>query len=127
MKYLIWIFILTSCAVNSIDNPESIDKFGIRATIRNSVLKNIIPCYEKLVEAELLKNKNAASLEGQIVVHFEIDPNGKSRNYKVEKSEITSPAVSNCIQTALEASQFPIPPAGQEAAITYPFIFSPKN
>lgn len=128
MKVLIvFAFFLLSCATHSIDKPERMDQKAVRLVIRDKVLKEAMPCYNKLIKDYQESGKGTQMLEGKLVIRFEIDKIGKCTDLEVKNSDIMSPEVFEmCIRPAMESAQFPIPPAGQVADITYPFIFSAK-
>jgi hypothetical protein len=113
--FSIFIFFL-SCATHSIDKPEKIDQKAIRIIIKYKVLKEAMPCYNKLVKDYQESGKGTQMLKGKLVISFEIDQIGKCTGLEVKKSDIMSPEVFEmCVRPAMESAQFPIPPSGQVA------------
>ncbi len=128
LLYALSLLLFAGCATHSIDNPEKINVDDIRLTIRNSVIKEALPCYNKLVKSYENSGKSTEMLEGKLVIQFEVDKDGRASGLKVKESKIASPEVfETCIRIPMEKAQFPIPPAGQIAVITYPFVFSSKD
>ncbi len=124
----ICMMLLTGCATHSIDNPEKINVDGIRLVIRENVIKEALPCYSKLIKSYENSGKSVEMLEGKLVIQFEVDKDGRASDIKIKESKIASPEVfESCIRQPMVKAQFPIPPSGQIAEITYPFIFSNKN
>ncbi len=86
--------------------------------IRNVIHQNsdaIKGCYE----AESIKSPN---LEGKIVLHFNIMPDGTVSDVTTE-SDMASPPVENCIAHKIGALVFPKPTGGM-VLVNYPFVFS---
>lgn len=95
----------------------SIDKDAVRRVVR-SALSAFKACYDR----ELSKDK---SLEGKVVVSWEIHERGVAKNAKVlkDKSTIGNAAVEECVRSRMLSLRFPEPPGGTIAEVTYPFHF----
>ena len=101
------------------DREESyarVDKEQIRKAIQG-----MMPEYSKCYNSALAKKAN---LNGKVVLSWAIDDGGRVKTAKVAKSNMGSPDLENCMLDRLRATKFPMPPAGQEAEVTYPFVFT---
>jgi hypothetical protein len=77
-------------------------------------------CYEDA-------RKDLKDLQGNVVIHFVLDPEGKvkSADLNQERSTLKSPAVVNCVIGVIKGIQFPKSSRGMETAANYPFNFTP--
>lgn len=91
--------------------------------IRNVVLanrKSVRACYDA-------GRKKYPTLEGNMVMHFVLAPDGKveSAELNVDRSNITAASVVACAVKAIKAMQFPPSSRGMETTVNYPFNFHP--
>jgi hypothetical protein len=77
-------------------------------------------CYEKA-------RKDLPSLQGDMVLHLVIDPEGKVKTIELnaERSTLKSPAVVDCAVSALKSVTFPPSSRGMESVMNYPFNLMP--
>jgi TonB family protein len=73
--------------------------------------------------------KRIASLEGDVVVKWLIDPKGQVRDVEVDeaRSTIKDAVTTQCILDVIRKLQFPESAKGFETRASYPFNFRPKN
>jgi outer membrane biosynthesis protein TonB len=93
----------------------TIDREAVRRVIR-SIRSQIEACYE----SQLRMNP---TLEGRIVITFEIEERGIVNVAKTKESSLNSPAVEKCLANRIKEQRFPEPPSGQIAVVNYPFLF----
>lgn len=96
-----------------------LDKAGIRRTIQ-SIIGQIRSCYEKGLRAE-------SSLEGRLVIQFEIDDRGAVNASKVESSTLNDSEVGNCVANRIRSQRFPPSPRGVVGVVDYPFVFGAQK
>jgi hypothetical protein len=77
-------------------------------------------CYEDA-------RKDLKDLQGNVVIHFVLDPDGKvkSADLNQERSTLKSPAVVNCVIGVIKGIQFPKSSRAMETSANYPFNFTP--
>ena len=77
-------------------------------------------CYEDA-------RKDLKDLQGNVVIHFVLDPEGKvkSADLNQERSTLKSPAVVNCVIGVIKGIQFPKSSRAMETSANYPFNFTP--
>jgi hypothetical protein len=77
-------------------------------------------CYEDA-------RKDLKDLQGNVVIHFVLDPDGKvkSADLNQERSTLKSPAVVNCVIGVIKGIQFPRSSRAMETTANYPFNFTP--
>jgi hypothetical protein len=77
-------------------------------------------CYEDA-------RKDLKDLQGNVVIHFVLDPDGKvkSADLNQERSTLKSPAVVNCVIGVIKGIQFPKSSRAMETTANYPFNFTP--
>lgn len=73
-------------------------------------------CYE----LELTRNPN---LQGKTSVKFVINGSGGVSTSQVVESTVKSSALETCVAGKVRLWQFPKPPGGGQAIVTYPFVF----
>lgn len=95
----------------------SIDREAVRRAIRSN--KN---AFQACFNREYNKN---SSLEGKVIVVFEIHEKGIAKNARIDKSKstISNAAVEECVRLRMLAIRFPEPPTGSFAEIVFPFAF----
>ncbi|MGD0676998.1 MAG: AgmX/PglI C-terminal domain-containing protein [Polyangiaceae bacterium] len=78
-------------------------------------------CYDRAL-------KEHPGLEGDLVIRWTIDPKGNVTQVSRDdsRSQITEPAVSDCVAAVIEKLQFAASPGGYETKATYPFNFHPR-
>jgi hypothetical protein len=77
-------------------------------------------CYEKA-------RKELPSLQGDLVIHFALDPEGKVKLIEVNQQRTTlkSPPVSDCAIKTIKGISFPASSRGMETEVNYPYNFKP--
>ncbi|MEB2313845.1 MAG: AgmX/PglI C-terminal domain-containing protein [Sorangiineae bacterium] len=72
--------------------------------------------------------KAIPSLEGNLVLEFQLDGTGalKSAKLNEQRSDITAPKVVECALGVLKGLKFPPHPRGMDSTINYPFNFRPR-
>lgn len=95
----------------------SIDREAVRRTVR-SALQQFKSCYEREYRVN-------SSLEGKLVLTWEIHAQGMARNARVnsDRSTMRNTSVEECIKARILGLRFPEPPPGTAAEVTYPFVF----
>ncbi len=95
----------------------TIDREAVRRAVRSS-LQAFKACYER-------EYKSNTSLQGKVVISWEIHERGVAKNAKVvrDKSTLNNAAVENCVRSRMLEVKFPEPPPGTVAEVTYPFLF----
>ncbi len=102
------------------DFVGSIDREAVRRTVRSGK-SEIEGCYER----ELSKLPKGSHLEGKIVITWTIVEKGVAKDVKVKSSTLGNTNVENCIRDRLASWQFPPPPSGTIAEVSYPFVLRP--
>lgn len=82
--------------------------------------KPVRECYEKA-------RKELPTLQGDLVIHFVLDAEGKVKLAELnqERSTLKSPAVSECAIKVIKGIQFPPSSRGMETEANYPFNLMP--
>jgi TonB family protein len=93
----------------------SIDKEAVRRVVKAG-LREVKACYERGLRAN-------SRLEGKVIVSWEIVEKGHVGSASVKSSTLNNKEVESCIVARLKSWQFPEPPAGTSAAVSYPFSF----
>lgn len=95
----------------------SIDKEAVRRVII-AALSQFKSCYER-------EYRQNTSLEGKVVVVWEIHEQGIAKNARIvaEKSTINNKIVEECVRIRMLGLRFPEPPVGTWADISFPFVF----
>ncbi len=114
----------TSVAIQAGGTEEafqgSIDKEAVRRRIKHN-LNLIRGCYNS--ELNRLDKSGRRSLEGKVVLKWDIVENGVARNVRVSNSTLGNRAIERCIADRLATIVFPDPPDGTTAEVSYPFVF----
>lgn len=98
----------------------SIDKEAVRRRIKHN-LNLIRGCYNQ--ELNRLDKMGRKSLEGKVVLKWDIVNNGIAKNVRVANSTLNNPAIEKCIAERLATIVFPDPPNDTTAEVMYPFVF----
>jgi hypothetical protein len=71
--------------------------------------------------------KDQKDLQGDVVVHFVLDPEGKVKLAELnqERSTLKAPAVSDCVLAVVKGIHFPKSSRAMETSTNYPFNFTP--
>jgi TonB family protein len=79
-------------------------------------------CYEAAA-------KKHPGLQGNLVIHFEIDPEGKVTSAKLneQRSKIKEPELVECAVKVIKGLKFPASPKGMITEVNYPYNFKPKR
>ena len=77
-------------------------------------------CYEKA-------RKDIPSLQGDMMIHFVLDPDGKVKSIELnqERSTLKNPDVVNCAIATIKSLTFPPSSRGMESVVNYPYNFMP--
>lgn len=77
-------------------------------------------CYEKA-------RKDLPSLQGDLIIHFVLDPEGKVKSIELnqERSTLKSPVVTDCAIKTIKSLKFPPSSRGMETNVNYPYNFMP--
>jgi len=77
-------------------------------------------CYEKA-------RKDLPSLQGDMIIHFVLDPEGKVKTIELnqERSTLKTSAVVDCAIKTIKSIQFPPSTRGMETNVNYPYNFMP--
>lgn len=114
----------TSVAIQAGGTEEafegSIDKEAVRRRIKHN-LNLIRGCYNQ--ELNRLDKSGRRSLEGKVVLKWDIVDNGVAKNVRVINSTLGNPAIERCIAERLATIVFPDPPNDTTAEVSYPFVF----
>ncbi|MCB0369737.1 MAG: AgmX/PglI C-terminal domain-containing protein, partial [Bdellovibrionales bacterium] len=78
-------------------------------------------CYNK--ELNRLDKVGRKSLEGKVVLKWDIVNNGIAKDVRVVSSTLGSAEIEKCIAERLATIIFPDPPKGTTAEVVYPFVF----
>lgn len=97
----------------------TIDREAVRRVIR-SILSQLRACYEKQLRGN-------PSLNGKLVITFEIVEQGRVTSSKPKSSTLGDPEVGRCVAARIQAQRFPEPPPGTIAVVDYPFVFDSQN
>ncbi|MFZ4402555.1 MAG: AgmX/PglI C-terminal domain-containing protein [Pseudobdellovibrionaceae bacterium] len=100
----------------------SIDREAVRRVIRANI-REIQSCYER----ELNKLSKGQILEGRVLISWTIVAKGAASNVKVANSSIGNKNIENCVRDRLASWNFPSPPDGYSADVSYPFFFKAQN
>ncbi|MEI9937054.1 MAG: AgmX/PglI C-terminal domain-containing protein [Pseudomonadota bacterium] len=71
--------------------------------------------------------KDQKDLQGDVVIHFVLDPEGKVKLAELnqERSTLKAPAVVDCVLGVIRAIHFPKSSRAMETSTNYPFNFTP--
>jgi hypothetical protein len=77
-------------------------------------------CYDKA-------RKDLPSLQGDMIIHFVLDPEGKVKLAELnqERSTLKAPPVVDCALKVIKSISFPPSSRGMESTVNYPFNFTP--
>ncbi len=77
-------------------------------------------CYDKA-------RKDLPSLQGDMIIHFVLDPEGKVKVAELnqERSTLKAPPVVDCALKVIKSIAFPPSSRGMESTVNYPFNFTP--
>ncbi len=97
----------------------TIDREAVRRVIR-SILNQIKSCYERQLRVN-------SSLEGKVVIQFEIMEQGRVRTAKTKSTSLNDGTVESCVAARIREARFPEPPPGTIAVVDYPFVFGAQK
>lgn len=97
----------------------TIDREAIRRVIIEH-MREIKGCYERALNRD-------PGLHGKVVLSWVIGDRGRVRSAGVASTTMNSSEVEQCMASRLRTWIFPEPPAGQEAEVTYPFVFTAQQ
>jgi TonB family protein len=107
--------------------PKAADS-GVAETRTMEVIQKVVKdqrqavrdCYEKA-------RKELPSLQGDLVIHFTLDPEGKVKAIEVnqQRSTLKTPAVADCAIKTIQGLAFPPSSRGMETEVNYPYNFKP--
>lgn len=105
-----------------IESPKSINEEN-RAKIRGAIvdqLDDVQWCYERSL-------KSNASLEGELVVSWEITSVGEAKEVKIKRSNIKDEGLESCVVSRIGSWKFPTVPNSTAVVVSFPFKFRPKK
>lgn len=106
-------------AINSEAGGASVDEGLEKSEVGNVInahLGEIRYCYESAA-------LNQAKIEGKLVVHFMIGPEGKVKSADSVSSTLPDSRIDSCVVKRLKGWTFPKPRGGTTVSVTYPFVF----
>jgi hypothetical protein len=82
--------------------------------------KPVRECYEKA-------RKDLPTLQGDMVIHFVLDPEGKVKTIELneQRSTLKAPPVVDCAIKVIKGLSFPPSSRGMETNVNYPYNFMP--
>jgi hypothetical protein len=82
--------------------------------------KPVRECYEKA-------RKDLPTLQGDMIIHFVLDPDGKVKQIEVDqnRSTLKAPPVVDCAIKTIKGISFPPSSRGMETTVNYPYNFTP--
>jgi len=77
-------------------------------------------CYDKA-------RKELPTLKGDMVISFDLDPDGKVKKIELnqQRSTLKAPAVVDCAIATIKSLKFPPSSRGMETQVNYPYNFNP--
>lgn len=110
-----------SATSETVVESESIISKGIDSeAIRDTVFLESVEvsaCYGEAL-------KKAPGMTGMLRLSWDIDENGKARNFKKDSGTFNNDGVVKCIAGVLEKAEFPRARAGETVRVEYPFVLS---
>ncbi len=101
---------------------------GVKETRTMEVIAKIVKdrrqpvrdCYDKA-------RKDLPSLQGDMVIHFDLTPEGKVKNIELNqpRSTLKAAAVVDCAIKVIQGLDFPPSSRGMETQVNYPYNFTP--
>lgn len=110
---------IDASGADAIMDPGTIDREAVRRVVR-SILNQIKSCYERQLRVN-------SSLEGKVVIRFEIVEQGRVRSSVKQSSTMHDPTVESCVAQRIREARFPEPPPGTVAVVDYPFVFGAQK
>lgn len=104
---------LTGC------QTASMDKEDVRLIIKGNA-KSLNGCYQD-------ERKKRPKSQGKVVMAWTIGTDGRVIAARVKSSTIKSPELETCMVERIKTWEFPKPPGGSTAEISYPFVFMPDK
>jgi hypothetical protein len=82
--------------------------------------KPVRECYEKA-------RKDLPTLQGDMIIHFVLDPDGKVKTIELneQRSTLKAPPVVDCAIKVIKGLSFPPSSRGMETNVNYPYNFMP--
>ena len=82
--------------------------------------KPVRECYEKA-------RKDLPTLQGDMIIHFVLDPEGKVKTIELneQRSTLKAPPVVDCAIKVIKGLSFPPSSRGMETNVNYPYNFMP--
>lgn len=82
--------------------------------------KPVRECYEKA-------RKDLPTLQGDMIIHFVLDPDGKVKTIELneQRSSLKAPPVVDCAIKVIKGLTFPPSSRGMETNVNYPYNFMP--
>ena len=110
------LFLISTVLFASLAHSDTYDREAVRLTVRESLMK-FKDCYNDGV-------KKNPSLQGKVVVQWDIAGDGYVSAASVKTSTLNDDAVHKCIVDKIMVMKFPPPAEGRTASVTYPFLFA---
>jgi hypothetical protein len=104
------------------DQPEEKRTMEVIQKIVKDHRASVRECYDKA-------RKDLPSLQGDMIIHFVLDPEGKVKLAELnqERSTLKAPPVVECAIKVLKSIAFPPSSRGMESTVNYPFNFTPSG
>jgi hypothetical protein len=104
------------------DQPEEKRTMEVIQKIVKDHRASVRECYDKA-------RKDLPSLQGDMIIHFVLDPEGKVKVAELnqERSTLKAPPVVECAIKVLKSIAFPPSSRGMESTVNYPFNFTPSG
>ena len=119
MRHLPAILLLT--CLTSTAGAQSVRGYVDRNVIREPIRRasgELRQCYERAL-------RDDATLDGRLVVGFEVHPDGKVRRVEIVESELLSPELERCVLGVFRRLRFER--VHGVVRVRYPLIFHPTN
>jgi hypothetical protein len=108
--------------------PADATAGGKTETRTMDVIRKIVADHRKPVrECYQKARQELKDLQGDLVIHFVLDPRGKIKAIEVnqERSTLKSSAVGDCAISVLKGIEFPPSSRGMDTSVNYPYNFKP--
>ena len=115
---LLPLFLVVLYGCSHQEKRDGIDRNAVRTAVRNS-LSAFKSCYDP-------EYKKDNKLAGKVVLVWDIHAGGKAKKVMIveEKTTLQNVSLHQCLIETMVQIQFPEPPEGTIAEVTYPFLFS---
>lgn len=95
------------------------------ATIDREAIRRVILANTRVIKACYERELNRTpDLVGKLVIEWDIGEKGAVLRTAVQRNELGSRAVAECLMARLKMWRFPEPPTNEIVTVAYPFVFS---